>query len=192
MGDRYDIRLEGKVLEIGGGSRPLFHPNIDMQKLPTVDIVHNLEEFPYPFKDDEFDGILGMYIIEHISWRKVKQFIRELYRILKYGGKIILLTSNLLEQCKKITTYGVNETTVEMIFGSQEFEPNYLGAHKCGFSPAYAEQLFKDAGFKVKIIAPMPDVCYMNYVIYPSSQTDMLIEAEKDVTDGRWINGGIR
>jgi len=168
-----------KILEIGGGSRPLFHPNIDIQNLPTVDIVHNLEEFPYPFEDEEFDGILGMYIIEHISWRKVKQFIKELYRLLKPGGKVILLTANLLEQCRKIMHYGVNESTVEMLFGSQEFEPSHLGCHKCGFSPSYAEDLFKEAGFEVKIIAPMPTVYYKNMPIYPECKTDMIIEATK-------------
>jgi len=177
--DVYEIQLEGKVLEIGGGQRPLFHPNIDAQNLPAVDVVHDLEKFPYPFSDEEFDGILGMYIIEHISWRKVKQFIRELYRLLKPGGKVILLTANLLEQCRRIMHYGVNESTVEMLFGSQEFEPSHLGCHKCGFSPAYAEDLFKEAGFKVRIIAPMPTVYYKGIPLYPACKTDMIIEGMK-------------
>jgi len=178
----YDICLSGNVLEIGGGERPLFHPNMDIRKVDNVDIVHDLEKFPYPFSDESFDGILGMYIIEHISWRKVKDFIKELYRLLKPGGKAVLLTANLLEQCKRVVEAGVNEKTVEMIFGSQEFEPNYLGCHKCGFSPSYAEKLFGDMGFDVKIIAPMPNVYFRGYPVYPSSVTDMIIEAIKPHT----------
>ena len=169
-----------KILEIGGGGNPLFHPNMDIQPVETVDIIHDLEKFPYPVEKNSFDGVYSAYCIEHISWRNIQRFISELYRLLRPGGKTVLLTANLLEQCRKIMHYGVNEATVEMLFGSQEFEPSYLGCHKCGFSPAYAETLFRQAGFNpVRIIAPMPTTYYQNKPVYPASKTDMIIEGIK-------------
>jgi len=167
-----------KVLEIGGGQKPIFHPNMDLLDVPEVDIVYNLEKFPYPFKDEEFDGVVGLYVIEHISWRKFDQFLREIYRILKREGTAIFLTANLYEQCKKVLKEGVNKGTVEMIFGSQEF-PNHAGVHKMGFSPEYAQELFSKASFEVKVISPMPDVYYKNIPLYPACETDMVIEATK-------------
>lgn len=177
--DIYNIVM-GKTLEIGGGNNPVFHPNMDIQNLPTVDIVHNLEQFPYPVESNSFDNIYSAYLIEHITWRNVKRFISELYRILKPNGKVVLLTANLLEQCRKTVEEGVNEKTVEMIFGSQEF-PLHAGCHKNGFSPEYAEKLFTQTGFNVKVTTPMPSIFYRNQILYPSSKTDMLIEATKTV-----------
>ena len=52
-----------------------------------VDIVHNLETFPYPIEDNTFDEIHGQHIIEHI--RDLIPFIQELCRIAKPGAKII-------------------------------------------------------------------------------------------------------
>ena len=187
--NKYTIEYWGDVLEIGGGSRPLPFPhiNMDFQKHERVNVVHNLEEIPYPFEDNYFNAVIGIYILEHLSWRVIPDVLKEIYRILKYNGRAIFLVPNTLEQCKKVVEEGINEKTIEMLFGSQEFEPRWLGSHKMGFSPEYAKKLFEKAGFYVDVVAPMPDVYCNGQLIYPACQTDMIIEARKPIIDEKEI-----
>jgi len=154
-------------VEVGGGKCPLIHPNVDIIPDPMVDIIHDLSQTPWPLKDNSYDGVFCQYCIEHMEWRKVPEFIKELYRILDANGTAVVFTSNLLEQCKSVVEQGVNQGTNERVFGSQEF-PNYGGCHKCGFSPEYAVELFKKAGFNMVSVLP-----------HPISKTDMIIEAHK-------------
>lgn len=59
--------------------------NLDSAKLPGVDIVHDIENLPLPFKNDEFDEILCQDILEHIEYIPI---LKDLHRILKPGGKL--------------------------------------------------------------------------------------------------------
>jgi len=55
--------------------------NLEIAKLKGVDIIHNLNEYPYPFKNNSFDYILAEHIIEHLNnWIKCME---EIYRISK-------------------------------------------------------------------------------------------------------------
>jgi len=81
-----------KILELGCGMHP--RPgaiNVDKLDLPGVDVVWDLDKFPYPFKDEEFDEIYGQDIIEHLD--DVFMVMEELYRILKLGGTIYFHTT---------------------------------------------------------------------------------------------------
>ena len=57
--------------------------NLDSVSLPGVDIVHDVEKLPLPFRDEEFDEIRCDNILEHIEYIAV---LKDLYRILKPGG----------------------------------------------------------------------------------------------------------
>jgi SAM-dependent methyltransferase len=61
---------------------------IDSIALSGVDIIHNLNVFPYPIEESVFDEIYGNHIIEHLD--DVMSFMKELHRIGKNGGKIFL------------------------------------------------------------------------------------------------------
>lgn len=164
------ISLKKNAIELGGGNRPIVRPNLDIQACPTVDIVADFHK-PLPLESEKYDLVYSSYAIEHISWRNIKQFIGELYRITAKNGIVIVVTANLLEQCKTVAEKGVDGGSVELIFGSQEFEA-HGGVHKAGFSPEYATKLFKEAGFKlVKVHA------------HNVSKTDMVIEAHKMEND---------
>jgi predicted SAM-dependent methyltransferase len=164
------FNAQHKVLELGGGAQPRFRPNLDMRTLPTVDIVADLcAAFPVP--DNEFDGVYSSYVIEHISWRKVRSFVEEIYRVLKPGGTAFLITANLLEQCKLLArTPDWDDKLVCAIFGDQNYEgENWrANAHYCGFSPQFVTQIFMRAGFNDVFILP-----------HPNCKTDMIIEAKK-------------
>jgi len=60
--------------------------NLDYEKAEGVDIMHDLESFPYPFEDNLFDELLASQIIEHLN--NPESFVRELWRISKPGARI--------------------------------------------------------------------------------------------------------
>lgn len=63
--------------------------NVDFDKRYKADVYCDLNKFPYPFKDNEFDGILASAILEHLD--DVYKVMMELYRISKNNGLIYIL-----------------------------------------------------------------------------------------------------
>ncbi|MEK6948001.1 MAG: methyltransferase domain-containing protein [Nanoarchaeota archaeon] len=60
--------------------------NLDDLKLKGVDVVHSLNKFPYPFKNNEFDEVFCSHILEHVD--DLIKVMRELHRITKPNGII--------------------------------------------------------------------------------------------------------
>lgn len=60
--------------------------NADFVKKNGVDVVHNFNKTPYPFKDNTFDEIDCIEVLEHLN--DTVTVIREIHRILKPGGKV--------------------------------------------------------------------------------------------------------
>ncbi len=74
-----------KKLNIGcGNDAREGYVNLDVVPLKGVDVVHDLNKFPYPFEKDLFDEILCSAILEHLD--DVVESMNELGRILKPGG----------------------------------------------------------------------------------------------------------
>jgi 2-polyprenyl-3-methyl-5-hydroxy-6-metoxy-1,4-benzoquinol methylase len=71
-----------RILDVGCGYKK--HSGavgIDYNKNSDADVIHNLNEFPYPFKDDEFDVLICNSILEHLD--DVLRVLEELHRISK-------------------------------------------------------------------------------------------------------------
>lgn len=100
-------RVGGRVLEIGTGTGygiDIIAPNVE--HFVTMDKTHSEElgaipanvEFkegvvpPIPFADESFDYVVSFQVIEHI--KRDKEFVREVHRVLKKGGKFIVSTPN--------------------------------------------------------------------------------------------------
>lgn len=76
-----------KKLNLGCGPGILEnYVNLDIVKGPGVDVVHDMEKFPYPFDDNTFEGIKCSHILEHMN--NLNKVIDELWRITKNGGII--------------------------------------------------------------------------------------------------------
>ena len=81
----------GILLDIGcGESKQSGFVGMDRRKLPGVDIVHDLEIFPWPLKDESCLTIIGSHIAEHILPQLTIDFFNELWRILKVDGQLAL------------------------------------------------------------------------------------------------------
>lgn len=69
-----------KILDIGCGNNKMKGAiGIDRVALPEVDIVHDLNSFPYPFEDNTFDEIYAAHIVEHLD--SIIRVMEELHRI---------------------------------------------------------------------------------------------------------------
>lgn len=62
--------------------------NLDWSKFDGVDVVHDVNKFPWPFKSDTFEEIYCSHILEHVD--DMVQAMREIHRISKNGGKVIV------------------------------------------------------------------------------------------------------
>ncbi|MCH7568275.1 MAG: class I SAM-dependent methyltransferase [Nanoarchaeota archaeon] len=62
--------------------------NMDILKLPGIDVVHDFNKFPYPFKNNEFDVVYTSHVLEHMD--DLIKVMKELKRICKPGAKIII------------------------------------------------------------------------------------------------------
>ena len=67
---------------------------IDVQDLPGVDIVHDLNEFPWPLPDKCASLVLASHYIEHINPANFGfiDFMNEVWRVTKYDGEFAIIT----------------------------------------------------------------------------------------------------
>ena len=72
-------------LQLGCGKKPLAeYINLDIEQYAWVDVVHDLDKYPWPFEDNRFEEIFANSVLEHIG-DLIKCF-GEMHRILKPGG----------------------------------------------------------------------------------------------------------
>jgi len=63
--------------------------NLDYFKLNGVDVVHDLNKFPYPFKDNTFEEVFADNVLEHLN--DPQKPLEELSRICKPGAVIDII-----------------------------------------------------------------------------------------------------
>ena len=91
------FKVNGKAFELlhpfrldvacGSNKTPGFF-GVDIAKTKDVDVVWDLEKFPWPFPDNSVDEIVCNHYIEHT--KDLISFMNELYRIMVPGGTAII------------------------------------------------------------------------------------------------------
>lgn len=83
----------GMLLDIGltDTKQPNFL-RMAARKAPDVDIVHDLEAFPWPLEDSACLIILAPHVVEHIKPWLVVPWMNELWRVMKPNGQLALST----------------------------------------------------------------------------------------------------
>jgi len=76
-----------KILDLGCGKKKTSGSvGVDFNKSSHADVIHNLDQFPYPFQNEEFDFCVMDNALEHLH-QPIK-VVEEIYRILKKGGTV--------------------------------------------------------------------------------------------------------
>ena len=80
-----------EILNIGCGKRPIKDAiNHDVTKhADYVDIVHDLNILPWPWKDEQFVKIAALAVLEHLDIDLLHS-LNECWRILKPGGTLVI------------------------------------------------------------------------------------------------------
>ena len=69
---------------------------VDIAPCEGVDVVHNLNEFPWPFESNSVDEAFVSHYVEHVPLDTPRGdglicFMNELHRILRPGGKCTII-----------------------------------------------------------------------------------------------------
>ena len=76
-----------KKLNLGCGKDILDgYVNADQLKLDGVDVVHDFDQFPWPFEDNSFDEVYSSHFLEHVE--NLPEVMKEIHRICKSKVKI--------------------------------------------------------------------------------------------------------
>lgn len=143
---------QGAILDVGCGSFPFFltHTNFRQKfaidqlpaSVPDEQItwhVCNLNETPtLPFKEGELNVITLLAVAEHIRPESLEAILKESYRVLKPGGRVILTTP-------AGWTDGLLKLLARLGFVSRE----EINEHVMGYSEALLAWHFGRAGFAI-------------------------------------------
>jgi SAM-dependent methyltransferase len=80
-----------RVLDVGCGSNKATGAvGIDCRQFSGVDVVHDLEQTPWPLAADSFDEVICSHVIEHMS--DVGRFLKEVHRVCAPGARVRIAT----------------------------------------------------------------------------------------------------
>ena len=80
-----------RILDVGcGGNKLSGSVGVDRLEMNGVDVVHDLDRFPWPFEDDCFDVVIFKHSIAHLE--DIVRVMEEVNRIAKPGGSVEIIT----------------------------------------------------------------------------------------------------
>ena len=163
--------------------------NTDRIRLPGVDVIHDLDTFPYPFETNTFDVAVLHQALEHL--RNSIPALEEVHRICKPGAKV-LISVPYFASCGAFchmehrTYYGWN-TFDYFTRPMSEIKPNVkykLISRRIIFSNSH------NPGMRLlsAIITPLINCCDIASLTYqrffcfilPSEELRICLEVEKD------------
>jgi len=134
--------------------------NIDCREDCEPDLLINLEkEGLERFRDNSVEEVIIKDFLEHISWRWVKWFLEEVYRVLKPDGLVYIQVPNFpaivkkwlnqTEDWKRFPLPSDWEKLNFWVMGGQDYPEN---THKTIFTIPELKKLLEEIGFKVERI----------------------------------------
>jgi len=144
------------ILDIGCGNNKVSTEaiGIDNVLLPSVDIVHDLNTVPYPFKKNTFDQIHANMILEHLD--DLLSVMTEIHRILKPGGFLYIKVPYYMSLCAfGDPTHKRFFTEKTFLFFTDNFDLNYYTPTRFKL---ISQKLFcgkKSLGEKLRSLIPL-------------------------------------
>jgi predicted SAM-dependent methyltransferase len=76
--------------------------NVDVWEGPntTPDVKVNPGE-PYPFEDNSFDAVYLGHVLEHIPWKDVPTFLKDIQRVAKKGAPILVVGPDVFKTIQR-------------------------------------------------------------------------------------------
>jgi SAM-dependent methyltransferase len=131
------------TLDVGCGIRK--QPGaigIDRNPASRPDVLADLEKFPYPFRDNSFDRITAIHVIEHLS--DVIRTMEEFHRLLKPGGTLRIETPHYTDYSSFCDPTHKNHLN--------SFSFRYFGENHGGFG-YYSQARFREISVRVKLLS---------------------------------------
>jgi SAM-dependent methyltransferase len=129
--------------------------NIDVRRTKPNVLVLDLEkELLKPFPSNSADEIIAKDCIEHVSWRRVEDLLRDIHRVLKCNGRVYIQVPDLEAIAKKVILnpnfcFGDLcgwKAISYWVYGAQDYPEN---THKAGFTIPTLKKLLESLGFGV-------------------------------------------
>jgi SAM-dependent methyltransferase len=103
-----------KILDLGCGMRKKEGAiGLDCNPATGADVIHSLEQFPYPFKDSEFEMVYADNSIEHLD--NVMGALEEIHRITKNGATVKIIVPYFRAH------WAYNDPTHKKFFSAETF-----------------------------------------------------------------------
>jgi SAM-dependent methyltransferase len=99
-----------------------------------------------PYEDETFDLVLSIEVIEHLEDQFA--FIRELHRVAKPGGTVLVTTPNILNINSRIRQFYTGFALLFDVLPLDSSQPVMTEGHIHPISPYYLAHLFYRAGFQ--------------------------------------------
>ena len=132
-----------RILDVGCGINK--YPGsigIDRNAGTRADVLCELDHFPYPFRDSQFDQVRASHVIEHVA--DVIRTMEEFHRVAKPGGRIVLSTPHYTDFssfCDPTHRWHLNT-----------FSFRYFGADNAGYG-YYSKVRLREISVRVKLLA---------------------------------------
>lgn len=82
------------ILDLGGAQHPTEGAIVmDVRKNDNVHVVHDWDEYPWPFPDRSMTAIIASHVVEHVNPLKFGfiKWMDECWRIMKTGGQLAIV-----------------------------------------------------------------------------------------------------
>ncbi|MSU31913.1 MAG: methyltransferase domain-containing protein [Pedosphaera sp.] len=104
-----------KILNLGAGRKRLENAiNVDWVSSTGPDIVHDLNVFPWPFRDHSFKEIYDNDVLEHLD--DIVKVVNEIHRISESGAQVSITVPHFS------SGNAFTDPTHRHYFGSRSFE----------------------------------------------------------------------
>jgi SAM-dependent methyltransferase len=138
---RKDSRV--KILDVGCGiNKYAGSIGIDRNPASRADVIVELDRFPYPFRDQSFDQVRAIHVIEHVS--DVVRTMEEFFRLVRPGGRIVIVTPHYTDFssfCDPTHRWHLNS-----------FSFRYFGEDNAGYG-YYSAVRLREVSVHVKLLA---------------------------------------
>lgn len=131
-----------RILDVGCGINK--YPGaigVDRNARTRADVLCELDHFPYPFRDDAFDQLRAVHVIEHVS--DVIRTMEEFHRLVRGGGTIFIVTPHYTDFssfCDPTHRWHLNS-----------FSLRYFGDDNAGYG-YYSTARLRETSVRVKLL----------------------------------------